>query len=365
VARQLVLAFRMAAAGVAPGPEGAYLARARSLCARGEALGGRLVAWSAAILAMAWDIDSMEEAILLAASIREEALSQERSWACGIAEGELEALAPDGARMHLAWGDALLAAGSLARVAKPGEVLVDGEVRALRAGQLALVGARAAMEGNHRVRGWRLDLEHPWRRAAQAPVPAAGPGSAPGSADATDRHSIRISEPSFGDSLVIDTAVTQESPIATFADAEVSTADVIEIVEASAAAAAAVTAEIPAVGAGAHHASELVERVRRLALGARDQDAAEALAELRRARARVEGASATAKCQASLALAMTLSIAGRAEEALLEALDALARARESDDTRATGACMALLAKLYSSAGYANAATRLREAATTG
>jgi len=42
--------------------------------------------------------------------------------------------------MHLAWGDALLAAMSLARVARPGEVLVDGDVRALRAGQLTLRG---------------------------------------------------------------------------------------------------------------------------------------------------------------------------------------------------------------------------------
>src|SRR5208337_2502115 len=112
----------MPPAGMTPGPAGAYLARARSMCSRGEALGGRLVAWSAALLGVAWDTESMEEAMLLATSIREEALIPTRAWACGLAEGEMEALAPDGARMHLAWGEALLRAASLARIARAGEV---------------------------------------------------------------------------------------------------------------------------------------------------------------------------------------------------------------------------------------------------
>ena len=72
VDRQIVVAFRMPPAGLLPGPEGPYLSRARSICARGEALGGRLVAWSAALLAMAWDTDSIEEAFELATSLREE-----------------------------------------------------------------------------------------------------------------------------------------------------------------------------------------------------------------------------------------------------------------------------------------------------
>jgi hypothetical protein len=59
---------------------------------------------------------------------------------------------------------------------------------------------------------------------------------------------------------------------------------------------------------------------------------------------------------------MTLTIAGRPEEALLEALDALARAREAQDAKAVGACMALLAKLYSGVGRGGEATALREAA---
>jgi hypothetical protein len=163
VNHSIVVAFRMPPAGLTPGPDGTYLSRARSLCARGEALGGRLVAWSAALLAVAWDVDSIEEAVMLAVSVRQGSSALERAWAGGVAEGELEPLAPDGARMHLAWGEALLAAVSLARVARAGEVLVDGDVRALRATQLSLQGARSSTDSGQRVRGWRLDLQRPWK----------------------------------------------------------------------------------------------------------------------------------------------------------------------------------------------------------
>jgi hypothetical protein len=59
---------------------------------------------------------------------------------------------------------------------------------------------------------------------------------------------------------------------------------------------------------------------------------------------------------------MALTLAGRAEEGLLEALDALARAREAREPKAVGACMALLAKLYAGAGRPGEAAALRESA---
>lgn len=342
--RHIVVAFRMPPAGIAPGPEGAYLARARSLFSRGEALGGQLVAWSAALLAVAWDTESMEEAVLLTTSIREEALSHDRAWAAGLAEGELEPLAPDGARMHLAWGPALLTAASLARIARAGEVLVDGDVRALRAGQLALLGARAATDSGQRVRGWKLDLAHPWRRGVEVDLPVAVVPAAP--------PSVRKPAPSISD---VD--ATLETPALDFTDDELSTAEVIEIVEATAA-----SAPPPPASEERRGSARLAERVRKLARGDEDTDAIEALAELRRARAHAEKGPPAARCQAALALAMTLAIAGRPEEALLEALDALARAREAKDAKAVGACMALLAKLYSGVGRGGEATALREAA---
>jgi hypothetical protein len=319
MSRSIVVAFRMPPAGISPGSDGTYLARARSLCARGEALGGQLVAWSAALLAVSWDGDSIEEAVMLAVSVRQGSSALERAWAGGLAEGDLEALAPDGQRMHLAWGSALISAASLARVARPGEVLVDGDVRALRASQLALHGARSSTDSGQRVRGWRLDIEHPWKTSAQG-----------------------------------------------FPPSEVSTEDVLQIVERR--------SESPnGVGAHDRQAGEsspppprtgssppkLADHVRALKEHDTSGFGVEALTDLRRTRALAEGGSATTRCQAALALSMTLCLAGRTDEALLEGLDALARAREAKDPRAIDASLALLAKLYTSAGYADAAAALR------
>ncbi len=343
MAESIVVVFRMPPGGMSPGPEGAYLVRARSMCSRGEALGGRLVAWSAALVGVAWDTDSLEEALLLATSIREEALTLPRSWACGMAEGEMEALAPDGARMHLAWGEALLRAASLARIARAGEVLVDGDVRALRAGQLSLVGARAATDAGQRVRGWKLDLEHPWKRAG-------GGGAA--DADVTDAYAV----PDVASAVLppLESAPTLEMQAMQFLGDELSTAEVLQIVE------AATPPEAPPESR--LQGSKLAERVRSLARGEESLEGIEALAHLRRARAAAEGGPVITRCQAALALAMALTLAGRGEEGLLEALDALARAREADDAKAVGACMALLAKLYAGAGRPGEAAALRESA---
>jgi hypothetical protein len=317
VSRSIVVAFRMPPAGLTPGADGPYLGRARSLCARAEALGGQLVAWSAALLAVAWDAESMEEAVLLAVSVRQGSDSLERSWAGGMAEGELEPLAPDGQRMHLAWGDALLSAVSLARVARAGEVLVDGDVRALRAGQLSLHGARSSTESGQRVRGWRLDLQRPWKSAAP---------------DAEGN----------------------------FPASEPSTEDVLQIVErASEPPAGAADAARAASGAGQSRSAPLAEHVRALKEHDTTGFGVEALTDLRRSRALAQGGSPSARCQAALALSMTLCLAGRSEEALLEGLDALARAREAQEPRAIDASLALLAKLYASAGYPDAAAALR------
>jgi hypothetical protein len=256
------------------------------MCLRAEALGGRLVAWSGALLALAWDSDALEDAVLLAASIREESLSSERAWSGGIAEGELEPLGPDGQHVHLAWGRALLSATSLARVARPGEVVIDSHVAALGSGRLSVVDERGMAEGGEQLKGWRLDLEHPWRAARGA------------------------------------------------------------------------VAEKPAP----RREGALAERIRKLARGDEATAAVDALAKLRRARARAEGGPPAVRCQAALALGMMLSIAGRPEEALLEALDALARAKEAQDPKAVGACMALLAKLYAGAGLSDAASALRDGA---
>jgi hypothetical protein len=340
----IVVVFRMPPAGMSAGREGTYLARARHMCSRGEALGGRLVAWSAALLAIAWDPDSMEEAMLLATSVREEAFTTERAWACGLAEGGLDDLAPDGGRMHLGWGEALLRGASLARIARAGEVLIDGDVHALRAGQLSLVGARAATDSGQRVRGWKLDLERPWKHI---------PTDAAATFSATPEATARFGVPSLVHEG-LEEGGTIETQALQFPDEDFTSSEVLRIVDGNTISEPPLDSQWQGVG--------LADRVRRIANGEETNDAVEALAHLRRARAEAESGTVAARCQAALALAMALTLAGRAEEGLLEALDALARAREAKNDKAVGACMALLAKLYAGVGRDGEAAALRESA---
>ncbi|MBV9949702.1 MAG: hypothetical protein JOZ69_22870, partial [Myxococcales bacterium] len=251
---------------------------------------GRLVAWGASSLALAWSADDVESALVLAASVVGEpgsAAAPGRAWSAGIAEGELDPLDPVASvagAAGLAWGRPLLSAASLVRLARAGEALVDNGLTAFRDGRVSVLDERSgtdAGEAGERVGGWRLDLEHPW--------------------------------------------MTLESP------------------------------QPPRNGA-------LAEHIRKAVRGDESAAAVEALARLRRARARAEGGAPATRCQAALALGMMLSIAGRSEEALLEALDALARAKEAQDGKAVSACTALLAKLYAAQGLSAAAGALRDGA---
>lgn len=87
----------------------------------------------------------------------------------------------------------------------------------------------------------------------------------------------------------------------------------------------------------------------------------DALRVLRRTRQELDPQDHRRRCQTSLALGVALSVAGRAEEALLESLDALARARQIKDEQGARACMTFLAKLYSMTGRDADAERLRSA----
>jgi hypothetical protein len=105
--------------------------------------------------------------------------------------------------------------------------------------------------------------------------------------------------------------------------------------------------------------SKLAERMQAMARLSRG-DHGDALRVLRTAREALEGeGSQAARCQASLALGFALAQAGRLDEALLEGLDALARARQNDDEKAANACLAFLAKLFQGLGRADDAERLR------
>jgi hypothetical protein len=84
----------------------------------------------------------------------------------------------------------------------------------------------------------------------------------------------------------------------------------------------------------------------------------DALRVLKRARDLADNGN---RSQASLALGVALAAAGRPEEALLEGLDALARAREKRDEKGSSACLAFLSKLFQSQRRDEDADLLRSA----
>jgi hypothetical protein len=85
---------------------------------------------------------------------------------------------------------------------------------------------------------------------------------------------------------------------------------------------------------------------------------------LRAEHAKLEKAAASpsALCQASLVLGVALAHAGQNEEALLQGLDALARAREGEDTPGEHACVTFLARLFEGTSHEAYARGLRERA---
>ena len=149
-------------------PSGAgYLERAVALKKQAEALGARLCAWSAQTFSFDFEPDEIEEAISLAQMAEgDHGGAPEQRFGVGIAQGMLDGLDDGSSRMMLSWGRPLLMAVVLARVARAGEILVDPDLPALRAGELLVVGSRLCMDRGVRVRGATLDTAEPLRKQA-------------------------------------------------------------------------------------------------------------------------------------------------------------------------------------------------------
>ncbi len=99
--------------------------------------------------------------------------------------------------------------------------------------------------------------------------------------------------------------------------------------------------------------SRLVERVRALA-ELRQGKHADAVRTLRNACEQARSLSAVERSRSHLAFAVGLAQATRPLEALIEGVEALARAREAGDTKAEDACVAFLRILYEKQNNANA-----------
>lgn len=303
----VVVAFRMPRARARSGGRG-YLECARALARRAEVLGAELVAWGAANVAFAWDPELLEEAVSLVVGLRE-ATGLDAAWACGVSEGVLEPLEAGGRRATLAWGEPLLRAVLLSRLARSGEVVLDEEMRSVAEGALGTLELREGHEGDATIRGALLDTNDPWR-----PV---SPSRPPPPTEDAETYANQVRE------------LTRQT-----------------------------LRSLKAIGgAGAGAGEALGERMRAVARLKRGQ-IAEALRSLEQARADAADGPQGARCQASLALSLALMTAGRPDESMLEALDALAHARAAEDARAAGACIALLAKLFARVGRGEDAERL-------
>jgi len=334
---KIVLCYRMSAAGAR-----VYLPRARELMQRAEALGATLVSWAALSLAFAWDSDAIEEAIHMVITADEDTPPEDETWACGIAQGEMEPLATSGQRDDLAWGEPLVIALALSRVAREGEVLLHASVRAALEGLLNTQEPRIASEAGFEVLGMPLDMDNPWKRGKGGQVPPSR----------SMRAVLPLVIPPVTTPLPRSVREAEPEEIET-ADAESLAARLTQLAKEALLGGDAQSLERWSAGLKATgERDSLANRMHAMARLSRGK-VSDALRTLKQARRDADGAEDGAlsqtsqkRCQAALALGVGLSFAGRYDDALLEGLDALARARESDDDEAVRACLAFLAKLF-------------------
>ncbi|MBL8609050.1 MAG: hypothetical protein JNL38_17115 [Myxococcales bacterium] len=170
MADRIVIAYRLPIQPPEAAVGRAHLERMRALMLRVDARSGTLVAWSATHAVFAFPPEAVEDVVGLARTRGEESMGDEAPFAIGVSQGEITSLAPEGGQGDLAWGMPIVAAVSLAQVARPGEVVVGETVKALRTGKLLTTSARRTREAGVRVRGAVLDTAQPWRRDAEGRV---------------------------------------------------------------------------------------------------------------------------------------------------------------------------------------------------
>ena len=160
--KRLIVCFRLrgAAARVAGGTSLATVVD--ELVGAARRLGGRIVAWNVAMFIFDFVPTAVDAAIELAAdsTAGEDGAA---TFSVGIAEGDLHVSVDAGEGVALSLGLGLVRAAGLARIARPGEVLVDPLLDSVASGELLTRGARLGTHGRQRLRGLVLDLQSPWR----------------------------------------------------------------------------------------------------------------------------------------------------------------------------------------------------------
>lgn len=332
---RIVVSFR---GMIPPGGGAVYLERTLSLKQRAEAHGATLCAWSALTFSFDFDPDELEEAASLAA-LAQESIPENERFGAGIAVGEMRVLGDGGGMAKLGWGPPLVAAALLSRDARAGEVLIDAELMAKREAELLALGFRISGERRQMVSVERNSLPPPQLARFEAsrisvppppPPPRVFHQSHPfGSASVAGPPSSRGSSPDGGD---------QTAELARQA-----------LLQGNMAALELLLEQLRVTG---EH-EDLVERMAGL-VALRRGATAEALRRLRDATESVKEPAQQAR--ARLAYAVALAASGRTEGALLEALEALSRARAAEDAPGARACALFLARLSAGAGHGAAAS---------
>jgi hypothetical protein len=334
--RCIVISFRGA---MALDPEGGarYLDEALRTKKRAEAHGATLCAWSAWTFSFVLDPDELEEAMTLASLAFGDAFYDgapapnpgpsprapsspnlrppaEAYFGVGMAEGEMSAVGERGSLAGLAWGLPLVTASALSRAASAGEVLIDADL-------LARCEAEIEALGFH-TEGDRI------KRLVRGPA-------AEGAAKTSDPPPF-VPEPERP-----PVSLRQADPVTEMAKRALLQGDVN-----------ALERLIVELRESGEH-SDLVERMSGF-VALRRGATADALRRLRAATEAVKEPGQRAR--ARLAYGVALASAGRTESALLEALEALARAREAGSPHGEHACALFLARLSASAGHPDAAS---------
>jgi hypothetical protein len=174
-AKRIVVAFAMRIGADAVRNPERYLQHIVELRERAEALGGRLCSSGAETVGFEFPGDAVEEAVALSIAEQKDARdtgsrpsdsSRPRafSFGVGIGEGDLSPLGGDSAPSHPSWGAALVTALGLAKIARPGEVLIQRDMAAVRSGEVKTRGTRTRKDGGHPIKGLLIDSERPLRR---------------------------------------------------------------------------------------------------------------------------------------------------------------------------------------------------------
>ncbi len=330
--QRIVVSFR-GAIGREPGAGADYLSRALATKKRAEAHGAKLCAWSAQTFSFDLAPDELEEALALASIVLADPAPGHPAVMVGVAQGELSLVDSGGSFAALSWGPPLVTGVALAREAAAGEVLLDHELLVARSSEISELG-------------WFVDFDaargvHRLKLATTGSFEAPPRASAPASAEVPATPLRRPRQITPAPRLTRPPIPSQpEDAFSEMAKRALMQGDNKAIER--------LIRQLRESG----HGEEVVDRLSGFA-ALRRGATAEALRKLRAA-AEADQPPAQ-RARARLAFSVALASAGRGEAALLEALDALARAREAADSTGEVACARFLARLCAATGHLGAA----------